>query len=275
MALSGDPSAQSIASEFGSFTRNMVNGSSNVGLYKLKEMYQHVIGGTVHSRTEFGGKARATVVADSMSVSINNDMVTVSANLTTGGLTTTLVVEYQSALDGNGNAIAEPDDNEWQELGRNSGITSDGVRSSVSSIADGTYFFRASIFNAFISHEDDWAHANSGNNTDRWTVNTAPAVFDPPTIITAYDFFNSVRAEWNYGDSPSSFSAEIRIDGGAWEAGSLQSSSNWGSATNPKIGTWNPASVPNLGDLIEIRIRANAEGGTGQSDWSNIASFNF
>lgn len=96
MALDGT-SAVAISAEFGTNTRNQVNGSTVIDNYSLKAMYEHIFGtGTNHSRTAFNGYGKPDVTLDSLEIlsrttirvhytvnTVNNTFARVEAQYTT------------------------------------------------------------------------------------------------------------------------------------------------------------------------------------------------
>jgi len=104
---------------------------------------------------------------------------------------------------------------------------------------------------------------------------TPPASFDAPFIDSAaFEGGRSISAEWYYGDSPSYFYAQIRINFSTWEnvPTDFNSDQNWGTSTDPKEGAWLASQSLVSGDVAQIRIRAGAQGGNEASDWSNEVS---
>lgn len=273
MALGSDPTAQQIANEFGADTRNNVNGSTNALLYNLAAMYTAVFGGGNHDRKAFGGKEKATKIGN-LTTSVSSSTVTLQGEITAGAVETEVIGQYQSAIDSNDNELAIPDDNEsaWTTFVSTT-TTTNGVKSLSGTVPNGRYFFRLKVYNGFISHVANNLHIQPSDLTERRDVNYSPPKWSTPTISScSNNSGNEATAEWVYGESPSSFEAEIRINGGTPQTGMFVSSTNWGTATNNKIGTWSSFAFFNPGDNVEIRIRASAQGGTSASNWSGWCS---
>lgn len=169
-------------------------------------------------------------------------------SLNIGGFSTTVVFERQSGAS-------------WISIGSPAVFTTNGTKTvQLNMPGDNTsYTIRARVYNMFVI--EDWLTTNTSSATS-----SGPNVFPAPAISSAVWSGNNIQAYWNYGNSPNSFSAQWSAMGVSWTNLAGGSSSNWGTSTNPKSGIWTPAQS-GLNNT-QIRIRANAQGGVGASDWS-------
>lgn len=258
MALPTKPSRSAIFGEFGAFTKSgFTNGS-------LKDMYSYIFGSTNYSRNAFGGYGKPEL--SNVSYSTTSSQLTANFTIDINGKNSTVRLEYHV------------DDNEPPFTGQSvttvsASYSGSGSKSISGSVTSGqTYYVRLRRYNRFNDHSIDWQISNLQQ------VTIGASSFSTPSInncsIPQFSF-NEKYVEWNYGSSPSSFSAQIRTNSGSWFDAQLVSSNNWGSSSNPKSATFQHVSGFNPGDVVGIRIKANGQGGTNESNYSAECTSNY
>ena len=263
MALTSNPTAQQIAEEFGGATYPY----DSIADYQLAGMYNRVFGGGNHDRLRFGNTGKASITSE-ISVSTSDNVVTVSVGVDVGGESKGVLgyVDYYWA-DGD-DGIPDSSTN-WNKYASTSS-PSNGTQSWSEEFSNGDYYFKVDVFNGYISEGSDrledisYDLVSLGSGGGGTTLST-------PSINTCYDSFgNRMTAEWDYSDVANHFNGRIRINSGNWLDTTLEDSSNWGTSTNPKSGTWSVNQLFDPGDVVEIQVQA--VDGSDTSDWSQSCS---
>jgi hypothetical protein len=197
------------------------------------------------------------------------------ATIVAGGVDTSVQFIYQSTDDGSGNEKVIPDSNDWVNAGPPTTFTTDGSKTLTHTLSEGTWFVGMRVWNGFNNASVDRIEIDQGTTRHQVGDVTSTNKFVTPGISSCITDGFYVEATWDYGDAPSTYSARISVNGGDWENGQQNDSTNWGTSTNPKTGEWNTDSFFNFGDTIEIQIKADAEGGVSESDWSGSCTENF
>lgn len=272
-ALGSNPWRSQIASEFGSNTLN-----SLTSVRSLDAMYNHVFqASSGYSRDAFAGYGKPVISSLSASTSstlggkIDVSFTINEINNPDGNTWNRTNVQVQVSED---SGDREPTN--WQNVGNSVAYSSTGVK-SINGITvpneSTTYAVRILYWNYFNNVSAD--HLKLPVQSPYPTAtSSAPNQFPRPIISSASKVGGSnVRVVWTYGEDPSSFSAQWRLQGsGTWDDLALSSSNNWGTSTNPKSALWNDGKIIPSG-THEVRIKADAEGGIAESNWSPIETF--
>ena len=258
------PQLTEIQSEFGLATKNALAKQS------LRTFYLEVFGGVnsgVSRQSDFAGKAKASVTGN-MGVSISTNTVTLTVDVSAGGVDTTVIGQYQLA-----NSQATPDPNNWSTL-QSTTVSTDGDVDVSATIPDGTYFFQVTVYNGFNSHVDDRLEINTGDDTDRFDVDVAPPQLGQPTISGGTLEYSGVDGymSFPYTDSEDAFVVEERIAGSSTETAVQDCDKNVGTANTTKEIRFGYTQFPS--SSVEFRVKATASGMSDSqwSDWETATS---
>ena len=266
MALPSNPGRDEIWMELEESTYR--NGGVNTN--GLNAMHDYVFGAGSYTRDGFGGYGIPELASSLSATAGDGELDLIFTVNTDGGSQMTFVAEYWPTT-------TDPElmGGNWQTIGTGNG--SGQFTKTLTGLTNGqSYDVRVTAYNKF-NNSGNYVNYSAPASPLRWDyTNIVTAVpeqpqFNTPSIITCsyIGFSNEIHVEWNYGASPSSFSAQTNVNGAGWTNATLQSSSNWGGSSNPKTGNWSVNPFPNPGDTIQVRIRADAEGSNSASDYSS------
>lgn len=265
MALPNDPSRDAIYAEFGSATKNSIANKN------LKEMYQMVFGSGAYDRDSFGGKGQASL--NSFSSGGDGTLGYVTVNIDSGGVPTTILAYSQSAVDENDNIKAAPDEGDWVQF-QSLTTSVSGSHTLSAEIGPGTFFFKAEVYNGFIS-SDRLSQDSGGNSHPVQDPGGNDPQLDAPYLLNTISHgFYGFTLEWNTsGIEPTNFQFQYRFNGGTWKSPrSITNETNYGTTTDPKSASIQTDEFPSPGDTFEFRVKGSKPSYQ-DSIWSNIRSY--
>lgn len=249
MALGNKPTLKDVYNEFSASSRST----------SMRQMYEYAFdtnnasGGRL---SDFAGMGKPSIANFSVTASSQDSVggkVDISFDITAGGSPTVTQVQYKI-----------PTDTSWTDLGPGYSKQSQNITISHTEVSMPEpmtqYDFRVQYYNGFNNHSSDWYYSAVITETS-----SAPLKFGNIGITSA-TAASYVDVTFNYGDVPSEFELQSSSDGISWITRTLQSSTNWGTTSNPKTGRWTYSG-------IMVRLRASSQVVNGQtvaaSDWSS------